>query len=205
MSHVDRIARLKIELDDWQPTIWRRVEVPLTASLKALHDVIQAVMPFEDTHLFEFRAGGQRFAIPDPEWDSLRDRTYSAKALRLGVLIDRGVTELSYTYDFADDWRHTITIEATAAADPAMDYPRYLDGARRAPPEDVGGISGFELFLEAIADPNHEEHDELMRWYGAPFDPALIDEDVIRARVAKLARRRAIGKAAFAKSRGQIN
>jgi len=198
MSHVDRIARLKIELDDWQPTIWRRVEVPLTASLKALHDVIQAVMPFEDYHLFEFRAGGQRFAIPDPEWDSLRDRTYSAKTTKLGTLIDRGVTEFSYTYDFGDDWRHTITIETTAAADPATDYPRYLDGARRAPPEDVGGIPGFELFLEAIADPNHEEHDELMRWYGAPFDPALIDEDAIRARIAKLARRRAIGKAVFA-------
>ncbi len=205
MSHVDRIARLKIELDDWQPTIWRRVEVPLTASLKALHDVIQAVMPFEDAHLFEFRAGGQRFAIPDPEWDSLRDGICSAKTLRLGALIDRGVTGLSYTYDFGDDWRHTITIEATAAADPARDYPRYIDGARRAPPEDVGGFPGFEFFLEAIADPNHEEHDELMRWYGAPFDPALIDEDAIRTRIEKLARRRAIGKAAFAKSRGQIN
>ncbi|UOK69807.1 plasmid pRiA4b ORF-3 family protein [Ancylobacter polymorphus] len=67
------------------------------------------------------------------------------------------------------------------------------------------GIPGFKLFLEAIADPTHEEHDELMRWYGAPFDPALIDEDLIRARIARLARRRAIGKAAFAKSRGQIN
>ncbi|MBS7543040.1 plasmid pRiA4b ORF-3 family protein [Ancylobacter oerskovii] len=205
MSHVDRIACLKIELDDCQPTIWRRVEVPLTSSLKALHDVIQAVMPFQDYHLFEFRAGEQRFAIPDPEWDSLRDRTYSAKTLRLGALIDRGVTEFSYTYDFGDDWRHTITIETTTAADPARDYPRYLDGARRAPPEDVGGIPGFELFLEAIADPSHEEHDELMRWYGAPFDPALIDEDAIHTRIAKLARRRAIGKAAFAKSRGQIS
>ena len=131
MSHVDRIARLKIELDDWQPAIWRRVEVPLTASLKALHDVIQAVMSFEDTHLFEFRSGGQRFAIPDPEWDSLRDRTYSAKTTKLGTLIDRGVTEFSYTYDFGVDWRHTITIEATAAADHATDYPRYLHGAPR--------------------------------------------------------------------------
>jgi len=205
MSHVDRIARLKIELDDWQPAIRRRVEVPLTSSLRAVHDVIQAVMSFEDTHLFEFRVDGQRFAIPDPEWDSLRDRTTSAKTTKLGALIDRGVTELSYTYDFGDDWRHTITIEATAAADPAMDYPRYLDGARRAPPEDVGGLPGFELFLEAIADPSHEEHDELMRWHGASFDQDLVDEQLIRTRIAKLARRRAIGKAAFAKSRGQIN
>ncbi|ABS69827.1 plasmid pRiA4b ORF-3 family protein [Xanthobacter autotrophicus] len=205
MSHIDRIARLKIELDDWRPAIWRRVEAPLGSSLKTLHDVIQAVMPFEDCHLFEFRADGQRFAIPDPEWDSMRDRTYSARATKLGALIDRGITKLTYTYDFGDDWRHTITIEATAAADPATDYPRYLDGARRAPPEDVGGITGFELFLEAIADPEHEQHDELMLWHGRTFDPNLLDEDRIRARIAKLARRRAQGKAAFAKGRSQMS
>lgn len=76
-----------------------------------------------------------------------------------------------------------------------------LDGAGCAPPEDVGGIPGFELFLDAIADPDHEQHDELMRWHGGPFDPADIDEDAIRVGIAKLARRRALGKAAFAKSR----
>ncbi len=205
MSHVDRVARLKIQLDDWQPVIWRRVEVPLTASLQALHDIIQAAMPFADCHLFEFRADGKRYAIPSPEWDNLRDRTYSAKTTRLGALIDRGVTALAYTYDFGDDWRHTITIEASAPADSATDYPRYIDGARRAPPEDVGGIPGFELFLDAMADLQHEQHEDLMRWHGAPFDPELVDEDAIRARIGKLARRRTLGKAAFAKSRNRIN
>ena len=205
MSHVDRIARLKIELDDWSPVIWRRVEVPLTASLKALHDIIQAVMPFEDYHLFEFRADGKRFAIPDPEWNSLRDRTFSARTTKLGALVDRGVARLSYTYDFGDNWRHTVTVEAVFAADPGTDYPRYIDGARRGPPEDVGGNPGFELFLDAMADPNHERHDELMRWQGRAFDPEHLDDADIQSRIAKLARRRATGKAAFAKSRGQIN
>lgn len=205
MSHVDRIARLKIELDDWRPVIWRRVEVPLTASLKALHDVIQAAMPFDGYHLFEFRADGRRFAIPDPEWDSLRDRTFSARTTKLGALVDRGVTQLSYTYDFGDDWRHTVTVETVFSADPGADYPGYIDGARRGPPEDVGGIPGFELFLDAMADPDHEQHDELMRWHGRPFDPEHLDEADIQARIAKLARRRAIGKAALAKSRRQVN
>lgn len=205
MSQADRIARLKIQLDDWKPVIWRRVEVPLTASLKALHDVVQAAMPFEDYHLFEFRTAERRYAIPDPEWDSLRDRTYSAKTTKLGQLIDGGITELTYTYDFGDDWRHTITIEATAVADPMVEYPRYIDGGRRAPPEDVGGIPGFELFLEAMADPHHEQHDHLRRWHGASFDEESIDEAAIQTRMAKLARRRTQGKAAFAKSRNKIN
>ena len=201
MSHADRIARIRIQLDDWQPAIWRRVEVPLTATLKGLHDVIQATMPFDDYHLFEFRADGKRYAIPDPEWDSLRDRTYSAKTMKLGTLVDRGVSELAYTYDFGDDWRHTITIEAIADADPAAEYPRYIDGAGRAPPEDVGGIPDFELFLDAIADPKNEQHRELKRWHGRPFDSEQPAVDEILIRVEKLARRRALGKVGFEKSR----
>ena len=97
--------------------------MPLTATLKALHDVIQAAMPFNGYHLFEFRADGKRYAIPDPEWDSLRVRTYSAKTMRLDTLVDRGVSELAYTYDFGDDWTHRH-IEAIADADPAAEYPR---------------------------------------------------------------------------------
>jgi hypothetical protein len=203
MSHVDRIARIRIQLDDWQPVIWRRVEVPLTATLKALHDVIQAAMPFDDYHLFEFRADGKRYAIPDPEWESLRDKTYSAKTTRLGTLVDRGVSELAYTYDFGNVWRHTVTIEAIADADPAVEYPRYTDGTGRAPPEDVGGLPGFEMFLDAIADPKHEQHLELKRWHGRLFDPQRAAEDEIQTRMEKLAKRRALGKTGFAKSRSQ--
>lgn len=87
-------------------------------------------------------------------------------------------------------------IEAIADADPAAEYPRYIDGAGRAPPEDVGGIPGFELFLNAIADPKHEQHRELKRWHGRPFDPEQPDVDEIQTRMKKLARRRALGKAA---------
>ena len=146
-SHVDRIACIKIVLDHVEPVIWRRVEVPLTTSLRSLHEVIQAVMLFENYHLFDF------------------------------------------------------TIEAIGDADPGLDYPRFVDGAHRAPPEDVGGIPGFEEFVEAMAKPRHPERKRLIEWYGRVFDPEDIDLPTIKANIAKLARRRAIGKAAFAKSR----
>ena len=64
---IDRIARIRIELKDIDPTIWRRVEVPLTTSLRGLHDVIQAVMPFENYHLFRFDIGDKRYGILNPE------------------------------------------------------------------------------------------------------------------------------------------
>jgi hypothetical protein len=200
MNHADRIARIRIQLDDIEPAIWRRAEVPLTASLKGLHEVIQAVMPFEDYHLFRFDVGDKRYGIPDPEWDDVRP-TLDARNIRLGALIDRGVRSFAYTYDFGDDWRHTITVEGVFAADPALDYPRFVDGARRAPPEDVGGIPGFEEFLDAMAKPRHPERKQLIAWYGKLFDADDIESETIGVRIAKLARRRALSKAGYEKSR----
>jgi len=101
-------------------------------------------------------------------------------------------------YDFGDDWRHSIVIEEVLPADPATDYPRFVDGARRAPPEDVGGLPGFEEFLDAMAKPRHPAHKSVLQRYERPFDPEDISPDVIHARMATLAKRRASGKAAHA-------
>jgi pRiA4b ORF-3-like protein len=78
MTRTDSIARIRIELNGIDPTIWRRVEVPLTTSLKGLHDVIQAVMPFENRHLFLFNVGDKRYGLPDREWDHVHE-TLDAK------------------------------------------------------------------------------------------------------------------------------
>ncbi|WP_369243555.1 hypothetical protein [Jiella sp. M17.18] len=55
-----------------------------------------------------------------------------------------------------------------------------MERQHRAPPEDVGGLPGFELFLDAVADPDHEDHDHLMRWSGGALDPETIDLDEIQ-------------------------
>jgi Plasmid pRiA4b ORF-3-like protein len=201
MILVDRIACIRIELKDIDPTIWRRAEVPLTTSLKGLHDVIQAVMPFENYHLFRFDVDDKRYGISDREWDHVHE-TLDAKNIKLGTLVERGVSAFSYTYDFGDDWRHSVIIENITAADPALDYPRFIDGSRRAPPEDVGGIPGFEGFLEAMTNPRHPEHQHLTEWHGGSFDPDNLNLPAISDRIGKLARRRALGKAGYAKSRG---
>lgn len=202
MTTSERIARIRIRLDHFKPVIWRSVEVPITTSLKGLHDVIQAVMLFEDYHLFEFEADGKRYGIPDPE-EHYGGKTRAARNVRITTLIERGIEAFSYTYDFGDNWQHTITIEAVMDADPAAEYPRFIDGERRAPPEDVGGSTGFEDFLQAMAKPRHPEHRNVITWYGRRFEPDDIDIATITERMAKLARRRTLGKAAFAKSQNK--
>jgi hypothetical protein len=200
MSYTDSIAHLRIELDDTTPVVWRSVEVPLTMSLSGLHEVIQAAMPFENYHLFEFRIGGRRYALPDPDFPNPEIR--NPKVAKLGATLEGDVRQFTYIYDFGDNWQHTITVEALGPADPTHDYPRFVDGGRRAPPEDIGGTMGFEEFLNVLSKPRHRERRAMLEWCGGSFDPETIPTEIIVERMEKLARRRRTGKAASAKSRG---
>lgn len=204
---VNHIAHLIVTLDDISPVVWRRIEVPLTASLRAIHDVIQATMLFEGRHQFEFSIGTgdneSRYGIPDP--DGLSSEIMDARKVKLDRFIEEGVKSFSYTYDFGDDWHHTIVIEAVMVENPLLEYPRFVDGANRAPPEDVGGQPGFEHFLIVMANPAHPEHSDIKRWHGGKFDPGNISETEITTRIGKLARRRTQARAAAAKSRNKLN
>lgn len=197
----DTIARLRITLSDTDPVIWRTVDVPVEASLKMVHDIIQAAMGWQDYHLWEFEADDRRYGLPDPEWPD--DTLTAAKSVKLKTLIDRGVRQLDYTYDMGDNWHHVVTIEAIEAGKPDTKYPRYIGGERRGPPEDCGGTPGFETFLDAIADPKHPDHAELIDWYagcyGGTFQPDTVDELITKLRIGDIAKRRAAGKAAYAK------
>jgi hypothetical protein len=195
----ETVARIRINLMHLKPEVWRRVEVPLSLHLKGLHDVIQAAFGWLDYHLFEFQVGTQRYGIPDADWDYHEVR--QARSVRLAALVARSIDRFSYLYDFGDHWEHAVVIEATEAADPKLSYPRFVDGARRCPPEDVGSVSGFFEFLEAVIDPGHVEHQRMIRWYGRIFDPHDIGLTDIQQRLAALAKRRRIGQIAYAKSR----
>ena len=190
-------ARLRISLADTEPEVWRRVDVPLAASLKMLHDIIHAAMGWEDYHLRMFEAEERRYGLPDPEWPD--DELAAAGNIKLGALIERGVRELTYTYDMGGNWEHGIAVEAVRPDDPDTKYPRFIDGARRCPPEDVSGAPGYNKFLDAMTDPNHEEHAEVLEWCGGLYDPDDIDELITKRRVAAIPIRRAAGKVAYAK------
>ena len=186
----ETVARVRIELEETDPLVWRELDLPLSTTLAALHDIIQVVMRWTDSHLHEFVVGEKVYGVPGPDDEMYERKVYKAKALRLGTLIDRGVREFLYIYDFGDDWRHRITIEDVRQGDPGAEYPHFVAGERRAPPEDVGGTTGFEEFLEAMADPEHEDHERMLEWYGKRFDPDDIDERHVRMIIEDFAARR---------------
>ena len=186
---IEPIARIRIELQEIEPKIWRRVDVPLSSTLLALHDFIQFAFRWTDSHLFEFEVGERIYG--DPEYDDFGERRiYKAARIRLKSVVDRGIEQFLYVYDFGDNWRHDLFIEEIRDGEPDVDYPVFVDGERRGPPEDVGGVTGFMEFLEAMLNPLHEEHESVARWYGGHFEPDDIDEQRVRMSFEMAAARR---------------
>jgi len=183
----DTIARLKITLNDVEPAVLRRIEVPFDIRLDRLHLVIQAAMGWTNTHLYEIRARDVGWGIPDRDWG---DGPLDARKARLGdVLEDVGAKTLRYLYDFGDGWEHTIKIERLVDPQPGVLYPRLTEATGRCPPEDIGGPWGYAEFLEAIGDPQHERHAEFKEWLPDDFDPNIVDPGWLAQEVAVLAKR----------------
>jgi hypothetical protein len=185
------IARLKVTLDHVEPAVVWRLEVPFDIKLSDLHLVIQAVMPWWNYHLYEFRARNHRWGLPDPgsHWPGM-PRVLPAKGTSLaGLIATTGAKTFTYIYDFGDDWEHKVKIEKTCEPAPGAIYPRLTEARGRCPPEDVGGPWGYAEYLEAMADPNHERHAEMIEWRGPDFDPNVVDVASIEKELAKLARR----------------
>ncbi len=187
---IEPIVRIRIELQGIEPTIWRQVDVPSSSTLMALHDIIQVVMGWQDAHLFEFNVGEKVYGNPFPDDSFEERRVYKAKSIRLKTLLERGFDHFVYIYDFGDYWCHDIIVEDVRDGKADIDYPVFVGGARRCPPEDVGSSMGYEEFLEAVTNPRHEDHDQMLTWYGRPYDPNDINERRVRMIIEDFAARR---------------
>jgi hypothetical protein len=170
------------------PVIWRRLTVDGRMSLGKLHHVIQAAFGWTDAHLHDFVIGGQVFAKPHPE-DALYERdVQDERKAFLNRLVAAGHSFV-YRYDFGDNWQHLVIVEDVS--DDLDKDPHggawVIDGARACPPEDVGGASGYQEFLETLAeDPESGEADDLRAWVGGPFDPELFDRRAANAAIQRM-------------------
>src|SRR3546814_12400305 len=105
----DQIARIRITLEDMKPAIWRRVELPVTNSLKTLHLAIQACMLFENYHLFRFDVCDAAYGIRFDDDDAFMVRTRDDANMRLGKLVERGIPSFTSPHDFGDTLTHHPT------------------------------------------------------------------------------------------------
>ena len=87
----------------------------------------------------------------------------------------REASRFFFDYDFGGSWEHEVVVEELTWSHFGLNLTVCLDGQNACPPEDGGGSGGYAYFLEAIADPTHEEHDSYLDWVGGSFDPAEFD------------------------------
>jgi hypothetical protein len=190
------IYQFKITLQGSNPPIWRRIQVPEECTFFYFHVVIQDAMGWEGYHSHSFKMTdpktGKTIILSDEsdEEDFEEDDFFKQFGMnfdsRFPMVRDENDAHLSsyfsllnkkatYEYDFGDGWRHKIILEKVLPFESGIMYPRCLAGKRACPPEDCGGIWGYEELLEIIKNPSSDEYEERLEWLGDDFDPESFD------------------------------
>lgn len=173
-----KVYQLKIALEGARPPIWRRVLVESSRSLSDLHWIIQITMGWDNSHLHHFMHNGEFYSEPSPFDDDFMENEDSSQ-YRISQLLKQEKDWIRYEYDFGDGWLHKITLEKVLMMDDSQSLPQCIKGKRACPPEDSGGIWGYEYLLEVLADKDHEEYQERLEWLGGEFDPEALDLDAV--------------------------
>lgn len=179
-----QVCQFKIALKHINPPVWRRIQVPETYTFWDLHVAIQDAMGWTDTHLHRFDMTDPRTGIleeigyPDEDFDP--DETiFPGWKQKIAVWFSEKNETAEYIYDFGDNWEHTVKLEKILPREKDAAYPRCIAGKRACPPEDCGGIGGYERFLDIIMDPQNERYREMLEWVGGDFDPEQFNPDEV--------------------------
>lgn len=171
------LLRVRVDLVGSEPPVWRRIELAGDLTLADLHEVLQTAMGWTDSHLHQFFVGPERDYTVQPfltdfSEDEGDDGIHEREVRLDQVLVGVG-DQLVYDYDFGDSWEHAVRLEETRADDATAPRARVLDGGRACPPEDCGGLGGYDELLEALAaGRGADEHQrELLDWLGEGYDP----------------------------------
>lgn len=173
------IYQIHLELNGSEPKIWRRLLVPSDVPLSDLHKIIQTAMGWTNSHLHQFIKGRDFYEPPQPEegmWDSFGE---DYTGMTLDEFLQKKNDRIIYEYDFGDGWEHEIKLEQVMPADKKIKLPKCIDGAMACPPEDCGGIWGFQEFKEIMENPDHPEYEEYLEWFGEEFDPEAFDMEEV--------------------------
>jgi hypothetical protein len=188
------VYELRVTLQEILPPIWRLIQVPNNLRLCCLHDALQAVMGWTNSHLHRFEKDGKQWGVPGDLEDDDIDIIDESRT-KIGDILTTPGDSVLYVYDFGDNWRHSVVLEKILPASATTARPVCLTGERHCPPEDVGGVPGYEEFLQVVFDPTHEEFDHYVQWAGGPspvnqsvgrFQPEEFDLRVVNAALSRM-------------------
>jgi hypothetical protein len=184
--------RVRLDLHGARPPVWRRLELPGDLTLTRLHDVIQASMGWHDGHLHRFRTARDhrspsfvtQFDLDEGDEGVLEDD------VRVDQLLAASGDELWYEYDFGDGWEHRLVVEDVSDDPPAT--ARCVAGRMACPPEDCGGLGGYEALAawvrsgydDALLPAGFENAAQARDWLPLDWHPDHFDVDAADAAVA---------------------
>lgn len=183
----DTIFQFKITLQGVTPPIWRRIQTK-DCMLDKLHEHIQTAMGWTNSHLHQFIINGVIHGDPELIYEGWEDETppVDSRRMKLSKIIPKDGKRFAfqYEYDFGDSWEHEILFEGFPPPEKGVRYPLCVEGERACPPEDVGGIYGYQEYVQAMANPKHKRYKEFMEW-GGTFDPEECDAEAATKEMRK--------------------
>jgi hypothetical protein len=179
--------KLRVTVKGVNPPVWRRLLVRDDTTLADLHRTLQRLLGWSDGYLHEFSVAGVSFGAYDPggqlSASPVRQAPRRGEETPLAALALKPRSILRYRYDFGSDWELSLLVEATEPSSEGERYPRCLDGARAAPPEESGGPWRYSQVVAILADPNHPDVAWAREWVGEEFDPAAFDREAVDRRL----------------------
>lgn len=170
---MSKILELDIILNESNPKIWRRVLVPADFNFYELHYVIQFSMGWTHSHLHQFIVGKRERCIGmayDGYFDAMEMEDGSQ--VNISEILNAPKDNILYEYDFGDSWEHLIEVKKVLEPEAGKKYPIVIDGAMACPLEDIGGIGGYEEFVQTM---KNRDPDEPVEWLDEDFDPEAFD------------------------------
>ncbi len=171
------IYQMKVTLRGSRPPIWRRLEISADTSLEELHSIVQTAFGWTNSHLHQFMINHQYYSLPEFELDEYSTKVGDESRVRLDELSLKPKSKFIYEYDFGDSWEHEIVLEKVLDKAEAVSYPRCSGGKRAGPPEDCGGVWGYERLQHVIKDPQDPEHEQMKEWLEGEFDPEYFNQE----------------------------
>lgn len=171
------VYQFKVLLKGIRPPIWRRIQVPDYYTFWDLHTSIQNALGWLDLHLHTFKIMNpkkrieEEIGIPDDDFAGAERKILAGWKQKISRYFTAQNNKALYIYDFGDYWEHELKLEKILLRDTQKDYPICVAGRRACPPEDCGGLPGYEDLLEVLSNPEHDAYDTMLEWVGGEFDP----------------------------------
>ncbi|MDR2286888.1 MAG: plasmid pRiA4b ORF-3 family protein [Prevotellaceae bacterium] len=166
--------QFKIQIEDvTKPPVWRKVLVPETFTFHKLHQVIQAAFGWENSHLYQFsekeNGSDEIIGIPTEDDDDWEAPVIDSRTKKLKEIFSKEGKRFIYIYDLGDDWVHKIILEKIVHEN--RKKAACIDGKGACPPENCGGVWGYEDIKETfVRDPKGKKANEFRDWLGLGED-----------------------------------